>query len=150
MLADHILPRQCLCVDILTQPTALDHSRSCLCLSVGQLAACWLLHAFVNARACFSETGHYRNCLSNLWFLPLQLTFFSHVLNHQRLTRKSSSWWGTALIRMIMMSQLVTSSQCARQDNKRGLFSICLAVLATAAAERKECPNIDVSIWLSV
>lgn len=77
MLADHILPRQCPCVDILTQPTALDHSRSCLCLSVSQQAACWLLHDFVNSRACFSETGHCRKCLSILWFLPLHLTLFS-------------------------------------------------------------------------
>lgn len=41
------------------------------------LTACWLLHDFVNSRACFSETGRCRNCLSILWFLPLQLTLFS-------------------------------------------------------------------------
>lgn len=55
----------------------------------------------------------------------------------------------TALIRMIMMSRLVTSSQCASQQNKRGLCPVFLAVLAAAERE-KERPKIDVSIWLSV
>lgn len=47
------------------------------------------------------------------------------------LKRKSSSWCVTALIRIIMMSWLVTSSQCASQWNKGKLCLVFLAALAS-------------------
>lgn len=119
------------------------------CQSAGSLlTVAWLLEFFTLSQRAGGLQILDRLTSFRGFFPPHDYSWYPQVVNHQNLKKGSSLWRVTALIRMIMMSRLVTS-QCASQHNKGGLCPVFLAVLA-AATERKERPEIDVSIWVSV